>query len=323
MSKEIMEYFNLTKDFRDAGYFETEHHRQISQEIIEAIKKGKLIALSGIVGSGKTTLLKKIHEKLNVEKDVVISKSLSLEKDRVTLTMLIMALFYDLSTEKEVKIPAQSERRIRTLRELIRKREKTVALFIDEAHDLHAKTLVGLKRLMEVIQDGGGSLSIVLAGHPKLKNDLKRPSFEEIGTRATLVTLDGITASKRDYIHWLLESCSQKNLKPETIITEEAIDILADRLVTPLQIQHYMRLAFEEAFKVASKPVTQDLITTVIVNGIDDLEPRLTRYGYNTKTLANILNIRPKVVQSFLRGQLAPGQTQEIQKDMLALGITL
>jgi len=86
--------------------------------------------------------------------------------------MLIMALFYDLSTEKEVKIPSQPEKRIRNLRELIRKKKKPIALFIDEAHDLHTKTLISLKKLMEVIQDGGGLLSIVLAGHLKLKSDL-------------------------------------------------------------------------------------------------------------------------------------------------------
>jgi type II secretory pathway predicted ATPase ExeA len=40
-------------------------------------------------------------------------------------------------------------------------------LFVDEAHDLHYKTLIGLKRLCEVVADGGGVLSIVLAGHPK------------------------------------------------------------------------------------------------------------------------------------------------------------
>ena len=48
---------------------------------------------------------------------------------------------------------------------------------------LHPKTLVGLKRLIEVVRDGGGTLSIVLAGHPKLKNDLRRPTMEEIGSR--------------------------------------------------------------------------------------------------------------------------------------------
>jgi hypothetical protein len=36
---------------------------------------------------------------------------------------------------------------------------------------------VGLKRLIEVVRDGNGTLSVVLAGHPKLKNDLRRPTM--------------------------------------------------------------------------------------------------------------------------------------------------
>jgi type II secretory pathway predicted ATPase ExeA len=55
------------------------------------------------------------------------------------------------------------------LQELIRKRQKPIALFVDEAHDLHSKTLIGLKRLIEVVQDGDGVLSIILAGHPNTR----------------------------------------------------------------------------------------------------------------------------------------------------------
>jgi hypothetical protein len=111
---------------------------------------------------------------------------LSLEKSQISLATLIMALFYDLATEKDFKIPTQPERRERALRDLIKKRQKPIALFIDDAHDLHSKTLIGLKRLIEVIRDSGGMLSVVLAGHSKLKNDLRRSSMEEIGSRATI-----------------------------------------------------------------------------------------------------------------------------------------
>jgi type II secretory pathway predicted ATPase ExeA len=45
---------------------------------------------------------------------------------------------------------------------------------------------------MELIRNQGDILAVVLAGHPKLKNDLRRPSMEEIGARATVLTLDGI-----------------------------------------------------------------------------------------------------------------------------------
>jgi type II secretory pathway predicted ATPase ExeA len=237
--------------------------------------------------------------------------------------MLIMALFYDLSTEKEVKIPSQPEKRIRNLRELIRKKKKPIALFIDEAHDLHTKTLISLKKLMEVIQDGGGLLSIVLAGHLKLKSDLLMPELEEIGSRSTIFNLDGITASKREYIEWLLEECTTPGTKIESIFSVDAIDLLSEKLATPLQIEHYVTLAFEEAYKIGVKPVTSDIIESVVAKRIDDLEPRLTRYGYNAKALAGVLNVRPAIVKSFFRGQLSPNQTQEIQNEMLAMGIPI
>lgn len=39
---------------------------------------------------------------------------------------------------------------------------RSVALFDDEAHDLNDNTLTGLKWLMEIVEDGGGRLSVVL-----------------------------------------------------------------------------------------------------------------------------------------------------------------
>jgi type II secretory pathway predicted ATPase ExeA len=80
-----------------------------------------------------------------------------------------------------------------------------VALFVD-AHDLHPKTLVALKRLIELVAEGGGQLSIVLVGHPKLKNDLRRPKLEEIGDRATVFEFGGLRDQQRNYIDWVLRA---------------------------------------------------------------------------------------------------------------------
>ena len=62
---------------------------------------------------------------------------------------------------------------------------------VDDAHDLHPKTLTGLKRLIELVAEGGGQLSIVLVGHPKHKNDLRHPKMEEIGDRTTVFEFGG------------------------------------------------------------------------------------------------------------------------------------
>ena len=54
---------------------------------------------------GKTTTLRRLFEILEKEGKILVSKSLSVDKDRATLPKLIAALFYDLSTDKEIKIP--------------------------------------------------------------------------------------------------------------------------------------------------------------------------------------------------------------------------
>jgi hypothetical protein len=93
------------------------------------------------------------------------------------------------------------------------------------------------------------------------------------------------------------------------------------RLATPLQIERYLTLAFEQAHEIAEKPVSAGLVDSVLAPGLDDLEPRLARHGYNARILAQELDIRPAEVRSFLRGTLPPGRTEEIHKQLLAKGI--
>ena len=73
---------------------------------------------------------------------MIVSRSLTVEKAKITVPLLISALFYDLTPDKTVTISSQSERRERDLQELFRRAKKPVALFVDDAHDLHPKTLV-------------------------------------------------------------------------------------------------------------------------------------------------------------------------------------
>jgi type II secretory pathway predicted ATPase ExeA len=323
MLSEVMNYYGLAQGFQGVGYFEPESQRQLIQEIKVAIRQGQLITLSGVVGSGKTTLLKRIRQELVQEKEVLVSKSLSVEKGRVNLTTLILALFYDLATERDFKIPSQPEKRERALQALIKKRHKPVALFVDEAHDLHHKTLVGLKRLIEVIQDSGGVLSIILAGHPKLKNDLRRPTMEEIGARTLMFSLEGIQKQKMDYIHWLLEQSLKKGIKPSEVFTDDALKSLATQLTTPLQIEHYLRVALEAAYLIGQKPVETEIMDSIFAKDRDDLEPQLTRQGYHIKTLAELLDTKPAEIRLFLHGKLTPARTQELKNQLLNLGLQI
>lgn len=284
MRSDVMKHYGLTRDLPRSGYFETEQLREIFNDIKAAIHGGKLLAMVGLVGCGKTTTLHRLVEILKVEKEILVSQSMAVDKHRVNLGTLMTALFYDLVTEKDFKIPTQPEKRERKLIEIIAKRQKSIVLFIDEAHDLHHKTLVGLKRLIELVQNNGGTLSVVLVGHPKLRNDLRRPALEEIGARTSLFLLEGIKGQEQLYIKWLLDQCTKS--ENTDILTEDAIKRLASSLSTPLQIEQYLTLAFEAAYQVGQKPVTIEIIDSVLAADLDALEATLTRYGYNARTLA-------------------------------------
>jgi len=323
MLTDVMKHYGLASDLHAAGYYETDHHRQLCREVRASILAGRLVAVAGIVGSGKTALLRHLQADLTRENKVLVSKSLAVDQERTTIATLIDALFYDLAPEGEVKIPKQAEKRERELRDLFRRRRKPVALFVDEAHNLHPKTLTGLKRLMEVIADGGGRLSVVLAGHPKLRNDLRRPPMEEIGYRTSVFTFDGSTGHQREYVAWLLKAGAAEGTAAASLITDSAAELLATRLRTPLQIEQHLTLAFEEGFRVGEKPVTAEVVETVLSRQLDELEPKLTRHGYSIRSLSEQFNAKPAEIKRLFRGELDAARTRDLTDEMLAAGLPL
>lgn len=323
MRVEVMEYYGLTQPFSQAGYYETEHHKQLLKDIKGVILEGRLIAVCGVVGSGKTVTLRRLQQILKDENRVAVAKSLSVEKHSIKLATLITALFYDLAQDKLVQIPKQGEKRERELQELVKKGKRPIALFVDEAHDLNGHTLIGLKRLMEVVEDGGGRLSVILAGHPKLRNDLRRPTMEEIGYRTDIFSLDGIAGSQREYIHWLLSVSTNNKIAPESILTPDAINMLATKLRTPLQVELHLTLALEAGYQTGQNPVTAELVESVLSRQIDDLEPTLTRHGYRLKDMVEQFDAKPAEIRALFNNTLEPARAAELRDRILAAGLPI
>jgi type II secretory pathway predicted ATPase ExeA len=100
MLTEVMQHYSLARPPVDAGFFETEHHAQVARDIQAAITRGGLIALTAIIGAGKTVLARRLRAALEREDKVIVSRSLSLDKTRIAMPVLVAALFYDLSPER-------------------------------------------------------------------------------------------------------------------------------------------------------------------------------------------------------------------------------
>ena len=323
LNAEIMDRYDLKREWRGAGFYETDNHRLIAGAVRTGLGSGRLIAITGPVGVGKTVFLHRLQDEIASEKRVIVAESLSVDTARTTVPTLIAALFYDLAREKEVKIPAQGERRERELRKLVQRAGKPVALFVDEAHDLHSRTLSGLKRLMEVISRGGGNLSVVLVGHPKLRNDLRRPTMEEIGHRTDVLAFDGLGNEARPYLDWLLGECIADDVETDAVIEPVALDLMAQRLSTPLQFAEHLNRAFEAGLCTGQKPVTADIVEATLAPDFDDLEPRLTRQGYSVKVLAEQFHARTLEIRRFLNGQLEASRTRELADRMRTAGLAL
>lgn len=323
MRAEVMEYYGLTRPLNRAGYYETEHQSQILRNVRGAVLEGRIVALCGVIGSGKTVTLRRLQQQLKDENRITVSRSLAVDKHSIKLSTLIAALFYDLSPGKKVRVPTRSEDRERELQELVKKGKRPVALFIDDAHALKDEAITGLKRLMEVIEDDGGSLSVVLAGWPKLSNDLRRPKLEEIGMRTDTFSLDGITGSQREYIQWLLSTCSEQPKAPEAIISPEAVDLLASRLRTPLQIEWHLSQAFEAAYQAGESSVGAELVEALLSRHLEDMESTLTRQGYGVKELVQNFDAKPAEVKALFANQLDPIRAGELRDRMRLAGLPI
>jgi type II secretory pathway predicted ATPase ExeA len=137
--------------------------------------------------------------------------------------------------------------------------QKPICLFIDDAHDGQGQTLRGLKQLLEKTGRRGSRLTVVLAGHPRLKNDLRRPSHEETGARTTVFEFEGIQGQQRRYSTWLLEHGAPA-VDPLEILPSDALELVATRLNTPLQIAQYLTRILEQASRLGEKPVPPAIV---------------------------------------------------------------
>jgi type II secretory pathway predicted ATPase ExeA len=84
--------------------------------------------------------------------------------------------------------------------------------------------------------------------------------------------LDEIAGSQHDYIHCLFGVGSGGQAELGTILTPQAIDMLATKVRAPLQVQLHLTLALEAGYQAGEKPITAELVETVLSHQIGDLD---------------------------------------------------
>lgn len=105
--------------------------------------------------------------------------------------------------------------------------------------------------------------------------------------------------------------------------SEEAADLLAQRLTTPLQIEQYLTRALDEGFRVGERPVSAPLVEAILSPQLDELEPRWRRYGYDVRAVAELDSARTADIQALFRGELEAARTREITNHLRAAGLPI
>jgi type II secretory pathway predicted ATPase ExeA len=277
---------------------------------------GSLIAISGTVGSGKTTFINELMYDLKKDGKCIVSYSYSSDREGVNVKTLLTALLIDVNKSDKVA-PTAHETRDRHLVKLMEENNKPVVLFIDEAQDLHGNTLSSLKKLSEMAKLSRQTLTIVLAGQPKLKNTIRSPKMEEIGSRAYIIDLDEQIIGKKDkYLQWAISKCLIKDKKWSDVITVEALTHLTEHLITPLQIISHFNRALEIGFTAGVKPINKEVIDQVLKPTGCLLESKYARSGYRISTLAKILHTSEKEINQWFLGKLPALRASEIEEEL-------
>ena len=112
-----------------------------------------------------------------------------------------------------------------------------------------------------------------------------------------------------------------KKMPKEKVFSPEAIEIMAERLSTPLQINSYAWKALVQAHQIGCRPVSGEIMDAVISPDLEGLEAKAQRSGYNSKSLGEALDAKPNEIKALFHNRLQSPRLQELHQGLLKIGL--
>jgi general secretion pathway protein A len=183
-----------------------------------------LASLTGEQGTGKTLVLECLRDSLEASQ----TPCAFLRDSRVSTNRL----FEIIASELDLRCSATSADQVfSALREFTlqqARKRRTVALIVDDAHNLSPEVFDEILRLASLCDEKAKLLQIVLAGRPELDTTLDALNLEPLKQHAILsCALQPFTAGEtEDYIEFHL---AQAGMPKQTVFSPEAIAEIYDR----------------------------------------------------------------------------------------------
>ena len=185
--------------------FLSSEQRYIRESMFNAAKNGGFLAVIGESGSGKTTLRRDLIDRIQREgHEITIVQPRIFDKSRLTAGSICEAIIQDIAPNTTVG--GSLEGKARKIERLLTESSRggySHVLMIEEAHDLHIKTLKYLKRFWEMEDGFRKLLAVILIGQPELNGKLdERQNFEarEVIRRCEIAMLEPLNGDMEDYL---------------------------------------------------------------------------------------------------------------------------
>lgn len=313
--KSLLKHFNILQ----RGTYRGDLHQKYMHEIKDGIFDNQLMALSATYGQGKSTLVEMITEELDKKVSAqgetvnfVYINSQNLE--RLKISSILNAIIWDLSNESPKNDgEARSRQATRVLgsRFASSMRKRFTCVVIENAHRLHANTLMQLKDFWESKYMGiSPLLSILLIGHPELVEKLSRR--EEVMMRFQIMNL-------QDDPNWMSfdEKMNYLNSVFGGAIQPKAQEYIAGKADGPLHLELIVRDTMKEAQLVGKKQIDAECVPQTLKERYQNLGVSLAQIGelahLPKSTVADVVNGQAKTVENINRVQQAIAQL-EIQR---------
>lgn len=215
LSRNTLKLFQLSTDpfnptvVRDSNdVYKTLEHSAATQRIKTAADNGELLVLVAEQGTGKTTAVNESEMQLSAQGSYNVVRVALAETSRLTVDSIINQIAV------EYNVPINIDKSVKTdrLRKELRKNTKVRAVcIVDNAHDLHYKTLIAIKQLWDgLVQGHRHLLAIILVCQDKIMDKLRLPSLMEVNEHVSKHEMRGLVSPSevQKYIFYKLRNCN-------------------------------------------------------------------------------------------------------------------
>lgn len=254
--------------------FSPSHGEALAALIYGVAQRKGFIVVTGEVGVGKTTILRAFLERI----DQTQTKVVYLLNANVALDDILKTLLRAFDAQAEAESTFQRVNQLNVILIEHYRQARNLVLIIDEAQNMPAETLEGLRVLSNLETATDKLLQIVFCGQPEFDEKLASPDLRQLKQRiAVRATVKPLThAQGRDYIQHRL---AMAGAPESTIFTNGAIQqILQVAQGVPRLINILCDNALVTAFGYQERQVTGRVTKEIIADSKASVYPRYLRW---------------------------------------------